>query len=174
MRAGGKGGGSHHLASLTDSKYSVTRTAGVIGAYSFSRFFPQVNLRVEATSQPWFTCLFLQLRLPCCTIATKKTFRTTPRIRLDPNQRVYYRLETQLSIYSEIESNVATQSFGIWRCKELRLFKLLHRELASHPGFLFLRSTARVKFITSCRSLCTQIYSNVPPTVCFEHIMVWF
>ena len=117
IRAGGKGGDSHHLASLTDSKYSVTRTAGVIGTYGFSRFFPQVNLRVEATSQPWFTCLFLQLRLPCCTIATKKTFRTTPRIRLDPNQRVYYRLETQLSIYSEIESNVATQSFGIWRCR---------------------------------------------------------
>ena len=95
MRAGGEGVDSHHLASLTDSKYSVTRTAGVIGTYGFSRFFPQVNLRVEATSQPWFTCLFLQLRLPCCTIATKKTFRTTPRIRLDPNQRVYYRLETQ-------------------------------------------------------------------------------
>ena len=50
MRAGGKGVDSHHLASLTDSKYSVTRTAGVIGAYGFSRFFPQVNLRVEATA----------------------------------------------------------------------------------------------------------------------------
>ena len=75
-----------------------------------------MNLRIEATSQPWFTCLFLQLRLPCCTIATKKTFSTTPRIRLDPNQRNCYRLKTQLSIYSEIESNVATHSFEIWRC----------------------------------------------------------
>ena len=50
VRAGGKGGDSHHLASLTDSKYSVTRTAGVIGAYSFSRFFPQVSLRIYTAS----------------------------------------------------------------------------------------------------------------------------
>ena len=72
MRAGGKGGDGHHLASLSDSKYRQ---------YGDSCGFTLVivNLRIEATA------FFFQLWLP--TIAMK-TLRTKPRIclsRFDPN-----------------------------------------------------------------------------------------